>query len=192
MTIDDPRNDLKVEYIDALSAHTANVRRDTGVDPFLFGDFNVARRTVDCSLHIDEGKWPSTYPKERAAFERLLKSQNLSDAYADFHPALNDPKAYQGSLDKHISWWSTRCDPPVGMRLDYLLAPRAHLSNPTTLPSLRSIEFAHHSFGNDHRSLIASFEHAHMKFRAWCSSFGPGTFVSNGTAVTCYGKYPLI
>jgi exonuclease III len=128
MTIDDPRNDLKVEYIDVLSVHTANVRRDTGVDPFLFGDFNVARRRVDCSLHIDEGKWPSTYPKERATFERLLNSQNLRDAYTDCHPALNDPKAYQGSLDKHISWWSTRCDPPVGMRLDYLLAPRAHLS----------------------------------------------------------------
>jgi hypothetical protein len=35
-------------------------------------------------------------------------------------------------------------------------------------------------------------EHAHMKFRACISSFGPGTFVSNGTAVTCYGQYPLI
>jgi hypothetical protein len=27
-------------------------------------------------------------------------------------------------------------------------------------------------------------QHAEMKFRAWCSSFGPGTFVSNGTAVS--------
>jgi hypothetical protein len=35
-------------------------------------------------------------------------------------------------------------------------------------------------------------EHAQMKFRACSSSFGPGTFVSNGTAVTCYGQYPLI
>jgi hypothetical protein len=64
MTIDDPRNEIKVEYIDALTAHTANVRRDTGVKPFLSGDFNIARHTVDCSLHIDEGKRPSTYPKE--------------------------------------------------------------------------------------------------------------------------------
>jgi hypothetical protein len=37
-----------------------------------------------------------------------------------------------------------------------------------------------------------SLQHAHMKFRACISSFGPGTLVSNGTAVTCYGQYPLI
>jgi hypothetical protein len=35
-------------------------------------------------------------------------------------------------------------------------------------------------------------EHAQLKFRAWCSNFGPGTLVSNGTALTCYGQYPLI
>jgi hypothetical protein len=35
-------------------------------------------------------------------------------------------------------------------------------------------------------------QHAELKFRAWCSSFGPGTFVSNGTVVTCYGQYLLI
>jgi hypothetical protein len=35
-------------------------------------------------------------------------------------------------------------------------------------------------------------EHTEMKFRTWCSSFGSGTFVLNGTVVTYYGRYPLI
>jgi hypothetical protein len=38
---------------------------------------------------------------------------------------------------------------------------------------------------------VLHMQHAKMKFRAWCSSFGPVTFVSNGTAVTYYGQYPL-
>jgi hypothetical protein len=40
--------------------------------------------------------------------------------------------------------------------------------------------------------LALHVKHAKLKFRACSSSFGPGTFVSNGTAVTCYGQYPLI
>jgi exonuclease III len=51
----DPRNALKLEYIEALATHTVDVRRDSNANPYLFGDLNVARRSADCSLHIDEG-----------------------------------------------------------------------------------------------------------------------------------------
>jgi exodeoxyribonuclease-3 len=156
LTNDDPRNTVKLKYLAVLATHTTNVRRDIGIAPCLFGDFNIARHKADCSLKIDEGNWPSTYSKEREAFEHLLKSQDLEDAYANSHPALLDPKSPQGSLEKHISWWSTRGATPVGMRLDYLLVPRSQPTGSTELPHLRACEFATHTFGSDHQPLIAS------------------------------------
>jgi hypothetical protein len=47
------------------------------------------------------------------------------------------------------------------------------------------------SSSEDDDCKYADPKHTKLKFRACSSSFGPGTFVSNGTTVTCYGQFPL-
>jgi exonuclease III len=88
----------------ALTTHTANIRIETGSPPYLFGDLNIARASADCSTSIDEGSWPSTYPRKRAALEHLITFQDLVDSYAHLHPALLDPSSTRGSQDRHMSW----------------------------------------------------------------------------------------
>ena len=112
-TSGDPRQALKMDFLDRLLPHLRGLRRKRR--QFLFcGDFNIAHKTIDLKNWRGNQKNSGFLPEERAWMDRLFGEVGMVDAFR-----LVDPRP------ERYTWWSNRGQAwakNVGWRIDYQVA----------------------------------------------------------------------
>jgi len=117
------------------------------------GDMNTVRENADAFDGKSVKKAGCFYPEEHAAFERMLKEENLIDSFRELHPLKHEQ--YNGSGD-YTAWAYSKDNAQrnsnEGFRIDYFLVSKILKENVTASEILPAIH------GSDHCPIMLEIE----------------------------------
>jgi exodeoxyribonuclease-3 len=141
---DHGRVPYKLEFSDAVMNRAFELKKETGKEIIICGDYNTAHHEIDLANPKSNKKSTGFLPIEREWMDKFMES-GFVDAFREFTPNENG----------HYSWWTYRSncrEKNVGWRLDYFF----------TTPNLKKklINCYHQKdiLGSDHCPVILELE----------------------------------
>ncbi|MBK25546.1 MAG: exodeoxyribonuclease III [Halobacteriovorax sp.] len=118
---DHSRVDFKLEFSRAMVKKALQLKKKTGKEVILTGDFNTAHKEIDLKNPKSNKKSTGFLPHEREFIDEML-AQGFVDIFREKHP----------DEEGHYTWWTYRGDcrkKNVGWRIDYFFVTEGLRNN---------------------------------------------------------------